>query len=58
MSWTIPRFSTSMNQLRVGGVNQPHVSAMDINAIFNTIHDKRLFNQQDAVAIKVSIGLT
>lgn len=59
VSWTVPRFSTSMNQLHIGGVNQPCVSAMDVNTISNTIHDKRgLFIQQDVVAIKVSLSLT
>lgn len=59
VSWTVPRFSTSMNQLHIGGVNQPRVSAMDVNTIFNTIRDKRrLFIQQDIVAIKISLGLT
>lgn len=58
VSWTIPRLSTSVNQLHIGGVNQPLVSAVDVNTIFNTIHDKRrLFSQQD-VAVEVSLGLT
>lgn len=59
VSWTVPRFSASMNQVHIGGVKQPRVSAMDVNTIFNMIHDKRRpFIQQDVVAIKVSPGLT
>lgn len=58
VSWTLPRFSTNMNQLHIGGVNQPCVSAMGVNTIFNTICDeRRIFIPQDIVAIKVSLGL-
>jgi len=59
VSWTTLRFSTNMNQLHIGGDNQLCVSAMAVNTIFNVIHDKRrIFIQQDVVAIKVSLGLT
>lgn len=34
VSWTVPRFSTNMNQVHIGGVNQPRVSAVDVNTYF------------------------
>lgn len=58
VSWTRPRFSTSMNQPHIGGVTQPCVSAMDVNTVFNTAHDGTFFIQQDDVAVEVSLGLT
>lgn len=59
VSWTVPRFSTSMNQLHIGGINQHCISAVAVNTILNMICDKRqLFVQQYVVAIKVSLGLT
>lgn len=58
VSWTRPRLSTSMNQLHTGGVTQPRVSAVDVNTIFNTVHDRRFVIQQGDVAVKVSLGLT
>lgn len=41
VSWTVPRFSTSMNQLHVGGVKQPCASAIVVNTIFNMMLDKK-----------------